>query len=169
MNMSVRSIVCLLLILSLAACGYRLKSAVELDVAYDKTYIQHAISAPLYRPLALALANQGVNLEEDASEATAKLLIVKDNLTKQIQSIGTNNRVQEYRLDYEVVFAVHFLDQIKVPEQTLTLSRDFAFDIGQITGTQAEEQVLRQQMHQDMAQMIIRAIANQNKGSQVVE
>ena len=153
-----------LVVLLISACGYRLKSAVELDAAYNKTYIQHAISAPLYRPLALALANQGVNLEEDAGEATAKLMIIKDNLTKQIQSIGTNNRVQEYRLDYELTFAVHFLDEIKVPEQSLSLSRDFAFDIGQITGTQAEEQVLRQQMYQDMAQMIIRAIANQNKG-----
>lgn len=162
---SMKLITTSLLLAMITSCGYRLKSAVELDAAYNKTYIQHAISAPLYRPLALALANQGVNLEEDAGEASAKLLIIKDNLTKQIQSIGTNNRVQEYRLDYEVVFAVHFLDQIKVPEQSLSLSRDFAFDIGQITGTQAEEQVLRQQMHQDMAQMIIRAIANQSKDS----
>ena len=155
----------LLLISMLSACGYHLKSAVELDTAYNKTYIQHAISAPLYRPLALALANQGANLIEKSSDATAKILIIKDNLTKQIQSIGTNNRVQEYRLDYEVTFSVHFLQEIQISEQTLTLSRDFAFDIGQITGTQAEEEVLRQQMHQDMAQMIIRAIANQSKDS----
>jgi LPS-assembly lipoprotein len=149
---------CLLL---MSACGYRLKTAVALDPAYEQTYIEHAISAPLYRPLALAMANQGVNLVEQASAATAKIIIIKDDLSKQIQSIGTNNRVQEYRLDYAVTFAVHFLDEIKIAERTLTLSRDFAFDIGQITGTQAEEQVLRQQMHEDMAQMIIRSIANQ--------
>ena len=144
----------------MSACGYHLKSPVNLDDAYNKTYIQHAISAPLYRPLAVALSNQGVNLVDDAGDATAKLLIIKDSLNKQIQSIGTNNRVQEYRLDYELTYAVHFLDSIEIPEQTLSLSRDYAFDIGQITGTQAEERILREQMYKDMAQMIIRSIAS---------
>ena len=109
----------------------------------------------------MALSNQGIQLVENAADATAKIIIIKDDLSKQVQSIGANNRVQEYRLDYELSFTVQFLDQVKVPEQTLVLSRDYAFDIGQITGAQAEEQVLRQQMYQDMAQMIIRAIANQ--------
>lgn len=145
----------------LSSCGYHLKGAVELDEAYNKSFIQHAITAPLYRPLAVALSNQGIKLVENASDATAKIIIIKDDLSKQVQSIGANNRVQEYRLDYELSFTVQFLDQVKVSEQTLVLSRDYAFDIGQITGAQAEEQVLRQQMYQDMAQMIIRAIANQ--------
>ena len=145
----------------LSSCGYHLKGAVELDEAYNKSFIQHAITAPLYRPLAVALSNQGIQLVENAADATAKIIIIKDDLSKQVQSIGANNRVQEYRLDYELSFTVQFLDQVKVPEQTLVFSRDYAFDIGQITGAQAEEQVLRQQMYQDMAQMIIRAIANQ--------
>ncbi len=147
----------------LSACGYHLKSAVNLDAAYDKTYIQHAISAPLYRPLAIALSNQGLKLVDNAADATAKISIVKDSLTKQIQSIGTNNRVQEYRLDYELIFAVHFLDVTEIPEQTLHLSRDYAFDIGQITGTQTEERILREQMYEDMAQMIIRSISSHSK------
>ncbi|VAW44919.1 hypothetical protein MNBD_GAMMA02-1382 [hydrothermal vent metagenome] len=147
-------------LLMLSACGYHLKSVVNLDKAYDNTYIQHAISAPLYRPLAVALSNQGIKLVDKASEATAKILIIKDSLKKQVQSIGANNRVQEYRLDYELTYAVHFLYGIAVPEQTLTLSRDYAFDIGQITGTQAEERILRKQMYKDMAQMIVRSISS---------
>ena len=149
------------LLLLLGACGYRLKSQVELDPEFDKTYIEHAINAPLYRPLAVALSNQGIKLVEEVKEASAKIIIVKDSLVKNIQSIGTNNRVQEYRLDYEVIFTVHYLDEVKLKEQSLFLSRDFAFDIGQITGAQAEEQILRSQMHEDMAQMIIRTIGNQ--------
>lgn len=147
----------------LNGCGYHLKSAYELDSSYNKTHIQHAITAGLYRPLAVALSNQGINLVEKASEATAQIVITKDNLSKQIQSIGANNRVQEYRLDYEVTFLVQFLDEVVVAEQTLTLSRDYAFDIGQIAGAQGEERVLRQQMYKDMAQSIIRAISNQSK------
>jgi LPS-assembly lipoprotein len=155
-----RKISTLGLILLLSACGYRLKSVVELDEAFQQTFIEHPISAPLYRPLAVALSNQGIQLVENASEASAKLIIVKDTLQKQIQSIGTNNRVQEYRLDYDLTFTVHFTDRVAIKEKTLSLSRDYAFDIGQISGAQAEEQVLRTQLYQDMAQMIIRTIAN---------
>ena len=144
----------------LGACGYQLKSAVELDTEYNKTYIQHAITAPIYRPLSQELASQGVRLVDAAADATAKIVIVKDSLSKQIQSIGTNNRVQEYSLEYELTFMVEYPDEVRIPEQSLFLSRDYAFDIGQITGTQAEEQVLREQLYQDMAQMIIRTIAN---------
>ncbi len=156
-----KKITLLICILSLAACGYHLKTAVQLDDAYNKTFIQHPVSTPLYRPLALALSNQGIQLVDSASAATAKLIIVKDDLKKQVQSIGTNNRVQEYRLDYDLTFTVHFTDRVAIKEKTLSLSRDYAFDIGQISGAQAEEQVLRTQLYQDMAQMIIRTIANQ--------
>lgn len=148
------------LILLVSACGYRLKSVVELDEAYNQTFIELPISTPLYRPLAVALSNQGIQLVENASEATAKIIIIKDDLNKQVQSIGTNNRVQEYRLEYDLTFSVHFTDQVTIKEKNLSLSRDYAFDIGQISGAQAEEQVLRNQLYQDMAQMIIRTIAN---------
>ncbi len=147
-------------VLLLSACGYKLKTPVTLDTAYDKTFLNHAISQPLYRPLSVALSNQGITLVSEASQATAQLIIVKDSLVKQVQSIGVNNRVQEYRLDYELSFRVDFLDRTHIAERSLTLSRDFAFDIAQITGAQAEEQILREQMYKDMAQMIIRAIAN---------
>ena len=156
-------LVWILLFALLARCGYKLKTAFEFDNAYNKTHIQHAITAALYRPLAVALSSQGIKLVEKATDATAQIVITKDSMNKQIQSIGANNRVQEYRLDYEVQFLVQFLDQIAIPEQSLTLSRDYAFDIGQIAGAQGEEQVLRQQMYKDMAQTIIRAIANQSK------
>lgn len=152
----------MVLLVLLSGCGYQLKSAFELDNAYNKTHIQHAISSALYRPLAVALSNQGIKLVDKATDATAQIIITNDSLTKQIQSIGANNRVQEYRLDYEVSFLVQFLDEIAVPEQTLKLSRDYAFDIGQIAGAQGEEKVLRQQMYEDMSQSIIRAIANQS-------
>ena len=59
------------------------------------------------------------------------------------------------------MFSVEFLDRLVITDKRLHMSRDFAFDIGQITGAQAEEQVLREQMTKDMAQMIIRVIANQ--------
>ena len=86
-----RTLFTLTAILLLSACGYHLKQAVELDAAYDKTYLNHALSSDLYQPLAIALSNQGVTLVKDAQQATAKINIVSDRLSKQVQSIGVNN------------------------------------------------------------------------------
>ena len=108
----------------LSGCGYHLKSAVEFDAEFSSTFIQHAITAPIYRPLSQELASQGVQLVDSANGATARIVIVKDDLSKQIQSIGTNNRVQEYRLEYELTFLVEYPDRVRIPEQTLFLSRE---------------------------------------------
>jgi len=148
-------------VLVMSGCGYQLKQPYELHPALEKTYLQLSLTSPLYQPLATALTNQGIQLVDDEL-AEALLVIGQNNLVKEIQSIGVNNRVQEYRLVYQLDFKVLIDNQIALTSKTLQLSKDYAFDIGQITGTQSEERLLREQLYEDMAQMIIRYLANQS-------
>ncbi|KAA3643767.1 MAG: hypothetical protein DWP95_04890 [Proteobacteria bacterium] len=151
----------LLMVLLLANCGYQLKQPYELHPAFNHTHLVLPLTSPLYQPLASALSNQGIQLV-DAESAEALLVIGHNRLVKEIQSIGVNNRVQEYRLDYQLDFKVLIGDKVVVTSKRLQLSKDYAFDIGQITGTQTEERLLREQLYQDMAEMIIRYLANQS-------
>jgi LPS-assembly lipoprotein len=144
----------------MAACGYQLKQPYELHPALGKTHLALSLTSPLYQPLATALTNQGIVLvKPEAAEAV--LVIGQNHLVKEIQSIGVNNRVQEYRLVYQLDFRVLLGDDVVMDSNTLQLSKDYAFDIGQITGAQTEERLLREQLYEDMAQMIIRTLANQ--------
>lgn len=150
----------LLCLFALSGCGYHLKQAVELDPALTKTYLDLSLTSPLYQPLATELSNQGIQLVE-ADVAEARLVIGTNRIQKEVQSIGVNNRVQEYRLDYHLDFRLFIKDKLVMTSQPLQLTKDYSFDIGQITGTQSEEQLLRQQLYRDMAEMIIRYLANQ--------
>ncbi len=144
----------------LSGCGYHLKQAVELDPALTKTYLDLSLTSPLYQPLATALSNQGIQLVE-VDMAEARLVIGTNRIQREVQSIGVNNRVQEYRLDYYLDFRLFIEDKLVMTSQPLQLTKDYSFDIGQITGTQSEELLLRQQLYSDMAEMIIRTLANQ--------
>ncbi len=152
-------------ILMLSACGYHLKQAVPLSDAMKQSYLQLDAASPLYRPLAMALGHQGVSLHEAVTDAGSRIVVHENSLLKVVQSIGVNNRVQEYRLDYHLVFSVFEGDETTIDKQLLTISRDYSFDIEQITGGQAEEQILREQMYQDMADMIIRRLSKQNNST----
>ncbi|MCW8870866.1 MAG: LPS assembly lipoprotein LptE [Proteobacteria bacterium] len=145
----------------LSGCGYQLKQPYQLHPALKNTHLALSLTSPLYQPLATALTNQGIQLV-NSEEAEALLVIGQNRLVKEVQSIGVNNRVQEYRLDYQLDFKVYIDDQLALESRRLQIGKDYAFDIGQITGTQSEERLLREQLYQDMAQMIIRYLANQN-------
>ncbi len=151
------------LLLCLAACGYQLRQAQSLDAVFAHTRLQLDNASPLYRPLISELSHNGVVLVDSLAQAEVVIDIDQAQIEKQVQSIGTNNRVQEYRLDYTVVFSVREGDRIRVPKRTLNLSRDYAFDITQITGSQQEETLLREQLHADMARMITRIIGQSSR------
>ncbi|WP_395375015.1 LPS assembly lipoprotein LptE [Marinicella sp. W31] len=147
--------------LLLTACGYQLRQPVELNTAYQKTYLALSITSPLYQPLYTELLNAKIDLVKTQDQSSAELKVNTVNLERVIQSIGANNRVQEYRLEINVNFQVLANGENLVEPQTLNMSRDYAFDIEQITGTQQEEAILREQLYKDMARMIVTRISRQ--------
>jgi outer membrane lipopolysaccharide assembly protein LptE/RlpB len=144
-----------LIILSLLAssCGYHLRSKNALAQTYALIHIEIASQSALKRNLISAMLASGVHLSEDKNEQASNLKISKDRLRRVVQSIGANNQVQEFRLEYDVEYEL----ADKQP-QTVHLERDYSFDIQQIGGSQTEEASLRKQLTEDMAWAIIRQI-----------
>lgn len=107
----------------------------------------------LKRPLINALLSSDVQLTDVSSEQTSDLTILKDSLKKVVQSIGANNQVQEYRLEYDVDYSI-----ADSATQNIHIEKDYSFDVQQIGGGQSEETSLRKQLADDMAWAIIRHI-----------
>lgn len=141
------------LVLMLSSCGYHLRSSNTLTESYPQIKIRVTAQSILKRPLVNALLSSGVKLSDEGSQSVSELKIIKDSLRKVIQSIGTNNQVQEYRLEYDVEFSI---GGSKV--SAIHLEKDYSFDIQQIGGGQQEEITLRKQLADDMAWAIIRKI-----------
>jgi LPS-assembly lipoprotein len=147
-------IVNLLIIILITSCGYHLRSNNNLIESYPAIKINISAQSLLKRSLSNALISSSVQLKDKSGEGVSDLNIKKDALRKVIQSIGVNNQVQEYRLEYDVTFTIN--DSQKY---TIHLEKDYSFDIQQIGGGQQEELTLRKQLAKDMAWAIIRQLS----------
>ena len=148
-----RRLFILILVITVSSCGYHLRSANSLAQNYPLIKIDISAQSLLKRPLVQALLASGVKLADKNSETASHLVITKDSLSKIIQSVGVNNQVQEYRLEYDVEYRI-----ADGEIRELHLEQDYSFDVQQISGGQQEEQTLRKQLAEDMAWAIIRQI-----------
>ena len=149
----------LMIILLISACGYHLRANNTLAENYPKIKINISAQSLLKRSLVNAMLSSGVELVEKHMEGVAELNITKDNLRKVVQSIGANNQVQEYRLEYDVEYNI-----ADTAKKNIHLEKDYSFDIQQIGGGQQEEITLRKQLAQDMAWAIVRQLSlNSNR------
>ena len=96
----------LVIILLVSACGYHLKASNTLAENYPKIKINISAQSLLKRSLVNAMLSSGVELVDKNMEGVAELNILKDSLRKVVQSIGANNQVQEYRLEYDVEYNI---------------------------------------------------------------
>lgn len=158
-----RKLILIASILVVSSCGYHLRNSNSLFEKYPQIHIVMTSQSLLKRPLVNALLSSGVrlsdknvsdkNMSDENKSSVSELKIVKDSLRKVIQSIGVNNQVQEYRLEYDVELSIG-----GSKTKTIHLEKDYSFDIQQIGGGQQEEQTLRKQLADDMAWAIIRQI-----------
>ena len=137
--------------LFISSCGYQLRQSPLISKKHPEIFIKTDRQTELKHQLSLVFSSSGVKLAE--KDKATQLVILKDSLVKKVQSVGANNQVQEFRLEYDVEFS--FDGQ---PSETLYLERDYSFDIQQIGGGQQEELNLRKQLVEDMAWALIRKI-----------
>ncbi len=138
----------------LTSCGYHLKSNNRLAEFYPEMKVHISGQSLLKRNLINALIASDVKLiDKNDEQQVADLIISKDLLRKVVQSIGANNQVQEYRLEYDVEYS------IDGEKKQLHLERDYSFDVQQIAGGQQEEVTLRKQLANDMAWAIVRQLS----------
>ena len=97
---------------------------------------------------------------EDES-ATAVLQIPRNQVRKEVLTIGDNARVREYRLRHTVEFSLLDGDGgILVPEQQLEQSRVLSFDEQDILGVAQEDEQLRREMADTLARLVVRRLGS---------
>ncbi len=148
-----KHIILITIAIFISSCGYKLRAQNSLANTYPQLTIEVSAKSLLKRSLINAMVASGVNLTQVSDEKIDKLIISKDQLRKVVQTIGANNQVQEYRLEYDVEYTIGD-EKLK----SVRLEKDYSFDIQQIGGGQQEEITLRKQLAEDMAWAIIRQI-----------
>lgn len=162
MARSFRSLVPLIAALTgLASCGFHLQPQAELPAEMQRVRLEVQDPYSTFaRRLLILLEQGGVSVVEDET-ATSVLQIPRNQVRKEILTIGDNARVREYRLRHIVQFSLLDMEGgVLAPEQTLEQSRVLSFDEQDILGAAQEDEQLRREMADTLARLVLRRLGS---------
>ena len=160
--MSFRNALVVALLLTLAACGFRLRGTA--DVPFETIFLPGAtggIALDLKRNIQVGT---NAKVVDDAAKAEAVLQFTEETKQKEVLSLTGTGKVREFQLRYRVGFRVHDNKGGEyVPQSSIQLTRDVTFNDTEILAKEQEEQILFRDMQTDMVQQILRRLAAAKK------
>ncbi|HEX7026492.1 MAG TPA: LPS assembly lipoprotein LptE [Gammaproteobacteria bacterium] len=147
----------------LTACGFHLRGSPELagNRALPAEMAVTVIEAPsqtseLVRQLKRALRSAEVVVADAEDQPGAARLSLSEELDRRVLSVDSEGRAVEYELNYTVTFQVSRDDIAwEMPPQSITLTRDYYFDRLEALAASRQEEMLRRNMQQEMARLIL--------------
>ena len=161
---SIRLLCLLAVLILLNACGFHLQSKPELPPEMQRTRLE--IQSPysqFARRLEAHLEQSGVSVVT-ALDGAAILEVPVNATRKEIQSIGDNARVREFRVRHTVKFRLLASDGTEmIPLQTFEQSRVYSFDEQDILAKEREDEFLRNDLADNLARMVVRRLGTYGK------
>jgi LPS-assembly lipoprotein len=154
--------------LLLTSCGFHLRGAVTLPPQMERTQLLGVDARdPLAEEITAALEDAGVRVV--AGDATAQLIVSGERQARRLLSVGSTGRASEYEISYQFSFelrapAAEATDAgakpaavVLVPQQGVSLDRDYSFDPDNVLGKGDEEALLVREMRSfAVRQMLVR-------------
>ena len=152
---------CLLLAVAIlaAGCGFRLQGASQLPAGLDSVHVATRDRLTSFAvELESGLERIGASQAASAGEADAVVRVTRDRSGRRVLSVSARNTPQEYAIFYEVEFAIDRGGAEVVPPQRLELTRNISFDESQLLAKDREEEILREAMARDLADLVLRRL-----------
>ena len=150
----------LLAVTLLSACGFHLQGHAPLPDAVKNAYLEVPDrQSEFVLSLRRALLSSGAHLAHEKGEASAVVSIVRDNFTKRVLSVSATNQPNQYEVTYSVSFTVTAHDQELLPQQEVSATRSYSFDERLLLAKGLEEDILREDLARDLADMVMRRLS----------
>ena len=150
----------LLLILSLAGCGFQLRGSVPiLPPIMERTYVQSASNTALYRELQGAIRTAGGTLVEHPSAASAVLILHGERFSRRNLGTDARGRTNAYEHRLQVLYSLQDGEgQTLVSRERVDLFREQRFDPEQVLSMEDEQDILRQEMRNQAINQMLRRL-----------
>jgi LPS-assembly lipoprotein len=147
-------------VVSLTACGFQMQGAFTPPAGMDLTYIATGDRYTLfYREFDAQLQAAGVKLTDTDADATATFTIYSDDTGQRVLSVSARNVPTEYEVFYTITYSLDSATQNLMPQQTMTLTRDYTYDSTLVLGKAREEELLREAIVQDLVRIVMKQIS----------
>ena len=156
----IRNMTMVVSVLTLSACGFKLRGEANLPAALQRVHVQSADPfSPLKRDLDAALARSGAKVEDNSGDGVAEITLANVSLAPVVRSVGASAFVNEFSMVYHVEFAIaDGAGKSLLPLQTIEHSREFTFDQSQAIGTNVEQDEIKKEMERDMVRTVMRKV-----------
>jgi len=140
----------------IAGCGFQLRNW-ELGNAYESVALESAGRFDIEPALRRALSQTGVPVV--TSDAQLVLEVIDANEELRTASVSGSARTAEYELIQRVRYAVREGDGTYLAKPaTLSASRRYFLDRGNLVGSNEEQALLRRELRTDLVQQIMRVL-----------
>ena len=151
-----RSLLVLLLALSLAACGFHLRGLANLP--FQSVYISG--SASIVEDLKKSFSSSGVKVLPSPEGAQALVEFLSETNEKRILSLSGGGKVSEYELVYMLSYRARLATATEWgPEQRVEMRRAFTYDDTQLLAKSYEEARLSNDLHADAVREVVRRLS----------
>lgn len=160
----IRNLILLILLmslLSLSACGFRLRGAVELPPEVRQLAIEeNIIGSQLVPVIKLQLRRKGIKPLDDKDQAKIVLIINTEAYQRRVLTVSSVGQVQEFELSYNVDYSIQNVNdpQSSLMRQKISIKRDLRFSVDEVLGKATEEARLREDMVLAAAERILRRL-----------
>ena len=108
-----------------------------------------------------ALLSNGAQLSPQKGDASAVVSVLRDSVARRVLSVSATNQPNQYEVTYTVGFSVSAPGgkELLAPQE-VSATRSYSFDETLLLAKNHEEQILRQDMARDLADMVMRRLAS---------
>jgi LPS-assembly lipoprotein len=145
----------------LAACGFRLAGSEPLPSVMARPYL--VLKDPytdFSREFEHELKSSGAALQPVREGATATIEVTKDLVEQVTLSVSAINIPTEYEITYTITFAVQGKDKQLLAPQTVSLAKDYSYDVDLQLAKEHEADRLRQQMAHDLVAIVMHRLTS---------
>ncbi|MBM38504.1 MAG: hypothetical protein CMO97_05465 [Woeseia sp.] len=112
-----------------------------------------------HRELRKQLLLAGVELSESPVADSAVFNILFDETSQRVLSVSARNVPTEYEVFYTITYSINSGQNELLPNQTLTLTRNYTYDSTLVLGKAREEELLRNAIVKDLVRIVLRQIS----------
>jgi len=148
-------------VLALCACGFRFAGSDRLPAVMARPYL--SLKDPytdFSREFEHRLKSSGAALQASRDGATATIDVTRDAFQQVTLAVSATNIPTEYEITYTITFAVQGPDKQLLAPQTVSLSKDFSYDVNLQLAKEHEADILRQQMARDLVSIAMHRLTS---------
>ena len=153
---------CALAAVLLGGCGFHLQGHTPLPPVVRTPFLEAPDrQSDFIQYLRHALLSNGAQLTPERDKASAVVSILRDSVARRVLSVSATNQPNQYEVTYTAGFAVSAPGgkELLAPQE-VSATRSYSFDETLLLAKNHEEQILRQDMARDLADMVMRRLAS---------